>query len=415
MKLEKISIDEYEEFAKKHKYSSFIQNTKFAELKKKNRWNYVILGLKENKKLIAGVALHYKNIKFGKKIFYAPRGYLLDYENFELFQRFDSLICQYAKKEGGIVLKIDPYLINKERDKDAQVIDKGVNNINFVNLLKKLGYKKEAQKPLQAEWMYWIKIKDKSYEDIMSDMTSKTRQMIRKNEKNGVVIREGGKKDLEEFRNILNKTGDRRGFVSRPLKYFEDMYECFSEDNNFRLIFADLKIQDKLDELIIEQKELISFLEKVSEDKKLGKNKVGEKKILEKEKEISQLNEKISTFRNLNEKYGDTKCIGGIIYLNYGREVLSFIGGAYEEFMEYQPFYTIHHEMLKYAISNNYEIYNFYGISGNFDPKDPMYGVYQFKRGFGGQVVELIGEYDKKLSPIYYLYKLAYKFYRMKK
>ena len=41
-----------------------------------------------------------------------------------------------------------------------------------------------------------------------------------------------------------------------------------------------------------------------------------------------------------------------------------------------------------------------------------MYGVYQFKRGFGGQVVELIGEYDKKISPIYPLYKGAIKAYQ---
>ena len=65
--------------------------------------------------------------------------------------------------------------------------------------------------------------------------------------------------------------------------------------------------------------------------------------------------------------------------------------------------------MIKYAIENGFEYYNFYGISSDLTPKDPMYGVYLFKKGFGGEVVELIGEYDLKIdSFFYYIYKISY-------
>ena len=47
---------------------------------------------------------------------------------------------------------------------------------------------------------------------------------------------------------------------------------------------------------------------------------------------------------------------------------------------------------------------NFYGISGNFDPKNPLYGVYEFKRGFNGQVIEMIGEFTYKVSKTYPIY-----------
>ena len=42
-----------------------------------------------------------------------------------------------------------------------------------------------------------------------------------------------------------------------------------------------------------------------------------------------------------------------------------------------------------------------------------MYGVYEFKKGFGGQVVELIGEFDLVVNkPKYLLYKVAFGSYK---
>lgn len=412
MTLEKLEEKEYEEFAKKHRYANFIQNTLFGELKKKNRWDYVILGVKENNKIIAGVLLLIKEIKFGKKMFYAPRGYLLDYDNLEFFKEFDNEVVKYVKKHGGIVLKIDPYIVKVERDKNANVVEGGLNNNHFIDFLKSIGYKKTKEMPLQAQWMYRINIKNKTYDEIMKDMTSKTRQMIRKNEKNGVVIREGNYDDLGEFLDIFEKTSNRRNFMTRELKYYQDMYNAYSKGNHFKLVFADIDIKGKLTNLENDKKEIYSFLNKVKKDKEKNINKVSDKKVEEKEKELSTLNDRIKHYEEMLKKYGERKTISGIIYINYGKEVLSFIGGVYEEFMEYQPFYTIHYEMIKYAIDNKYDYYNFYGISGDFNPKSSMYGVYQFKRGFGGEVVELIGEYDKKISPLYYLYKLVYKLYR---
>ena len=52
------------------------------------------------------------------------------------------------------------------------------------------------------------------------------------------------------------------------------------------------------------------------------------------------------------------------------------------------------------------------GISGNFNKDHPLYGLYTFKRGFGGVVEELIGEFDLVISPFYYfLYNRSLKIY----
>jgi lipid II:glycine glycyltransferase (peptidoglycan interpeptide bridge formation enzyme) len=411
MKLEKIGNKEFDNFAIKHKYGSFMQNSFWGKLKEKNGWDYELLGAKENNKLVAATLLLSKKIPTGK-MFYAPRGYLLDYTNLKLFEEFDSLVSEHAKENGGLFIKIDPYVEYHERDRDNNIIEGGTNNQEFVDLLKKLKYKEQASKKgeqsLQAKWMYWINLKDKSLDDVMADMTSKTRQMIRKNEKNGVVIREGTLEEVEEFKHIMDHTSDRRGFLSRPVEYLKSMYEEFGNGKYLKLIFADLMIEEKLNEYKNEYEPLEKDYQRLLKDIELGKKKIGENKLKLKTDELDRLKKQIEEYEELYEKHGSKATLGAIFYFVYGNEVLSFMGGAYDEFLKYQSFYTIHYEMIKYAIENGYEHYNFYGISSDLSEKDDQYGIYQFKKGFGGQVVELVGEYDKKLKGTYLLYKGAY-------
>ena len=90
-------------------------------------------------------------------------------------------------------------------------------------------------------------------------------------------------------------------------------------------------------------------------------------------------------------------------------EVIYLSSGNYDEFMNFNAQYLIQWEMIKYAVNNKYDRYNFYGISGNFDKNDKDYGIYEFKTGFNGYVEELIGEYAYPTSFVYYIMKLIHK------
>ena len=130
---------------------------------------------------------------------------------------------------------------------------------------------------------------------------------------------------------------------------------------------------------------------------------------LEKQQDLIKFQEKVKHYEELYEKYGAKLTLGGLLCFMYGKEVLAFAGGSYEEFMEFQSSYSMYFEMIEYAINNGYDYYNFYGISSNLSPKDPLYGIYLFKKGFGGEVVELLGEYDLPVSKFYYtIYKISY-------
>ena len=68
--------------------TSFFQQPLWAEVKKDNGWNHFFVGLKDNKKVVAATLLLSKKIKFFKNMFYAPRGFLLDYNNLDILEEF---------------------------------------------------------------------------------------------------------------------------------------------------------------------------------------------------------------------------------------------------------------------------------------------------------------------------------------
>ena len=60
--------------------------------------------------------------------------------------------------------------------------------------------------------------------------------------------------------------------------------------------------------------------------------------------------------------------------------------------------YRLQWEIIKYAADNGYKRYNFYGIQDVFNPKGKDRGVYEFKKGFGGYVEELLGSFILPIS-----------------
>ena len=54
--------------------------------------------------------------------------------------------------------------------------------------------------------------------------------------------------------------------------------------------------------------------------------------------------------------------------------------------------------MIQKAIDEGYSMYNFYGISGYFEKDQDGFGVFDFKRGFNAEIVELIGDFTLPIS-----------------
>lgn len=419
MEFRKLTEKEFDNFASKHENASFNQNSYWGKLKKSNNWEYTFLGLLDNKKIVAATLLLSKMTPVKKKMFYAPRGFLIDYKNYDLLKEFTKNIKKYAKENNGIFVKIDPYINYQERDIDGNIVEGNDNKDAYKNLIN-LGYKhfgfNVMQETLQPRWIFVTDTKGKTVDEVMKNMDSKTRQIIRKNERMCIKTREISYDELDKFKDIMKHTGDRRKFIDRPLSYYQNMYKTLHAPGILKIMVAELHAKELVNTYKKELKDLKTELETRKNKHDNGINKMNEQKYLSKQKEtennIERITKKLEEAKKLQKDNGDVILLGGILFLIYGKEVVSLVGGSYEKFMEYQSAYTVHWAGCKYAIENGYDRYNFYGITGDFNPKNPLYGLYLFKRGYGGKVVELIGEFDLVISKFwYFVYNVSFKLY----
>jgi len=420
MELVKLTEKEFAKFALNHKQASFYQTVEWGHLKETNNWDMHLLGLKDGKKIVAGCLLLSKMTPIKRKMFYSPRGFLIDYNDYDLLKEFTYKIKEYVKKEKGIFIKIDPNVMYQQRDLFGKIVENGENNYKGFENLTKLGYKHFGfnimQETLQPRWIFVIKTKNKTIDEILSNMDRETRRIIKKNEKSKIKCREIGYDELPKFKDIMQHTGDRREFIDRPLSYYQDMYRHLHDSGILKIMFAEFNTTEILEELKKEKEECVLDYNDRREKHDNNIISMNEKKYEQKQREvenyINKLTKRIEEIEMLKNKHGEVITLGGVLFLVYGHEVLALVGGSYKEFMEYQSAYTVYYEMIKYTVEKGYAQYNFYGITGDFSENNPLYGLYGFKKDFGGEVVELMGEFDLVISkPLYYLYKVAFGLY----
>ncbi len=422
MKLIKLNKKDFKNFADKHPQITFHQTEEWANLKKVNNWQAHYVGLEnDNDEIVAGAMILSKTLPIiKKKMFYSPRGFLIDYNDKKLLETFTNELKKYIKKEQGIFVKIDPFVEYQEHDNDGNIVKDGYNNKSAVENLKQLGYKffgfNLMQDTLQPRWMHVIETKNRTLDDVMKDMESKTRQILRKNERCGITTREITRDELPIFKDIMKHTSDRREFVDRPLSYYEAMWDNLHDSGILKILIAEIDFNIYEKNTIEEKEETEKSLKERIYKKDKGILKMNEKKFNSSNKQdeetIKRLEKQLEKIKELKKEYGDKEILGGILFLIYGNEVLSLHGGSHAKLMQFQSAYTIHFEGVKMAVEGNYNRYNFYGITGDFRKENPLYGLYLFKKSFGGHVVELIGEYDLIISKFWYnTYNIAFNLY----
>lgn len=416
MKFVILEEKEFDHFALVHPQFSFYQYSSWGKLKEVNGWKAHFVGYKDKDTLVAASMILEKETPIHRKMFYAPRGFLIDYKNKKLLQAFTSEIKKYVKKHGGFFIKIDPYLSYVQRDIDGNVVENGENNEDAVQNLKDLGYKhygrnRNTDKELQPRWMFALDL-DGDEQTIFNHFSNDTKRYIHRCEKNGLTVKEITKDNLDEYKKIMEHTAKRRGFIDRPISYYENMVKYLDKD--IKILLCSLNTKEYLEKLKQEEKQLQKELDEIIETLKVNDGKKAKVKKKTLENELSLIHNREEEAKELRKKYGEEIVMSGSMFIISGYEIIYLFSGSYDWFMKYNPQYLIQWEIIKYGIKHKYKRYNFYGISGVFEKDDPMYGVYLFKKGFNGYVIELLGEFDLIIQPFYYhLYKIAFKTYKM--
>ncbi len=405
MKFQEITEKEYRDFWENHPLKTFLSAPEISKLREKSNWTTYYVGVKEDKKVVAATMLLSHKRHFGKYEFYSPRGYLLDFKNKELLDFFTNELKKYIKDKKGYVLRIDPYVIYKERDIDGNIVENGIDNSDVVNNLESLGFKKvKTENMEQVGWMFSLNLDGKTEEQILKEMKPNTRNTIRKAEKFGITVNEISYDELDRFQNIMVETGERKGFGVRKLSYFQEMYKLFHDKNEVKYFITELDLNAYIKRLEEEKKEKEGKLNSLSD----AKYNDGQKKNLT--NEIASIDKRIIDSNKIKEESGkDVITLSGSMFMLIKPEVIYLSSGNYEEYMKFNSQYLIQWELIKYGIENGFKKHNFYGIPANINEHPKDYGIYEFKRGFNGVVEELIGEFALPITWHYRLFELIHK------
>ena len=96
--------------------------------------------------------------------------------------------------------------------------------------------------------------------------------------------------------------------------------------------------------------------------------------------------------------------IAGTLAIHYGDKVWYLYGASSNEHRNLMPNYLLQWTMIQWAIETGCRIYDFRGVSGDVSEDNPLYGLYRFKKGFGGEFTEFVGEMDLVLNKPAYLF-----------
>ena len=110
MQLREITNEEFNNFTDNFKIKSIYQTSEYAFIMNNQKYDSFLLGL-ENDGIIIAATLIFIEKESGFKYAYAPRGFLLDYENTELVKLFTDYISNYLYKKGIMGIKLNPLII----------------------------------------------------------------------------------------------------------------------------------------------------------------------------------------------------------------------------------------------------------------------------------------------------------------
>ena len=106
----------------------------------------------------------------------------------------------------------------------------------------------------------------------------------------------------------------------------------------------------------------------------------------------------------------DGQPLASLFELAKGERAYYLYGASSDLERNRMPAYLIQWEAMKWAKGKGCRSYDMWGIPDDVtesseleesEREDGLWGVYRFKRGFGGQVVRYVGMVEKSLSPLY--------------
>ncbi len=404
-KLQKIDKEKFDNFVKNHKKSHFLQSLSWGEFAKtkKNLTPHFLGLVDKDDNIVAATLLLQKHLPLNLCYFYAPRGFIIDFKDYELLKEFTDKIVQYAKKNKSIFIKIDPDII-KESTNYLGETTKNEDYDTIFNNLKSCGFKHQGYtknfETSQPRYSFRIDL-NQSIEDIENHFSKTTKQRIAKSIKLDTEVVIGTKKDVHEFYHLMTLTESRKDFISYNEDYYQTLYEIFNGNKNSKatLFLGKINFNKTIKSLEKNLKNInnqISILP-IDNLSKSAKAKLNE---LTKQKE-NTLNE-IEKYKDYKKEHGNEITLSAHMIIEYSDKAWVLYAGNHNILSETYVNYNTYFEHIKYCKTKGIKIYDQFGTIGDISKNNPLIGLHEFKKKFGGDYVEFTGEWDFITNRIMY-------------
>ena len=389
-----IPLSEYDDFVKEHPMVNLLQSSAWEKVK--SDWNHERLGVYEGEKLLAVASILIKSLPLGYKMFYIPRGPILDYRDTELLKFVLQSIKSYARSKRAVFVTFDPSiclsqsLINQEKTEYPE-------NLAIIDSLQQMGVRWSGKTEEMGDTIQ-PRIQAKIYkENFEEDKLSKsTKQAIRTARNKGLEVQYGGLELLDSFSELMKKTEKRKDIHLRNEVYYKKLLDNFKEDSYITL--TSLDVSKRLRELEEQLEKNRVVAEKFSDATKPSKvqENIKEKERLEEERDFLQ--------GYMNEGKSNIP-LAATLSLEFGNTSVNLYAGMDDAFKRYNAPILTWYETARYAFERGMVWQNLGGVENHLDG-----GLYRFKANFNPTIEEYLGEFTMPTHPLYPLLRLALNF-----
>ena len=279
-------------------------------------------------------------------VLYIPKGPLMrDWGDATSRSRLLDDLENLGRKRGAIFIKIDPDIyLGTGYQPSGEAQETGIGSV-VIDDLKSRGWRFSAEQ-VQFRNTFLIDL-TQSEESLLAHMKQKTRYNVGLAKRKGVTVRIGNLGDLSLLYRMYAETSVRDGFVIREEGYYQNLWQTF-----------------------------------LGSDRNPGS---GARPCAE---------------ALIAEVSGEP--IAAVIVFYFAGKAWYLYGMSRETHREKMPNHLLQWEAIRRAKTAGCRVYDLWGAPDEFSEDDPLWGVYRFKEGLGGEVVRHLGAWDLPLRPLYY-------------
>ena len=224
MYIKELTSEEFNSFTDSFKYSSIYQTSEYGFIMNNENYSSMFIGLIDDDVVkAASLILVEKNQLF--KYAYAPKGFLIDYDDKILLETFTKLVKEYLGKKKIIGIKINPMIIKSSYDYRTNTAHFNPNFEDQLSFLKSIGYYHlgfnnlfESFKPRYNA----IVDLDKPITTLFGNMNKNFKNKIKNADRSGVRIIRGNETNLDYlYDQVKNKYPRNKQYFENVLYFFK--------------------------------------------------------------------------------------------------------------------------------------------------------------------------------------------------